>query len=584
MKIKRFFASEMREAIRQVKEELGADAVILSNNKVDGGIELVAAIDYDEEAVKRSVNTEPKTKYASGEQAANQRPAMASQKKPAQEKRKPSIFSRIKKQKVTSRLEDSIEDDVISFSNRHQTEQKQAVKAKDFSSILKQSTSQRASSKNRHSTRGHKKALDSNHNVYSKPSMQDRKQPYISDVSNYTEYDYDDYQENENLGDDTYPFDYESLVNEEMARVQRKDGVHKKNKAWDMDDFYSDGIQQSHKNKKTMTSQTSNKRQNSKKKVEWVQDPALVSMQEEIKSLRGILENQLSGLAWGDFARRHPHRAELLSRLYRLGIKSSLGEKLVKQLKNKNSLEDSWRSLLGIISRNIPMTDCDLIDEGGIIALVGPTGVGKTTNIAKMAARYTLKYGAKNLALVTTDSYRVGAHEQLKTYGRILGVPVYVADDENELKQVLSRLADKQLILIDTAGMSHRDLRLAQQLTMLRQSHDKMKILAVLSAAAQNLAMDEVIKAFNASELDGCIASKIDESTSIGGIISVLMENQLQLNYISDGQKVPEDLHVANATDLLKQALEMVREHPVQIKTDELAMSYSGGGLAHAFV
>ena len=375
-------------------------------------------------------------------------------------------------------------------------------------------------------------------------------------------------------------------MNDEKARLQRKKRLLEDQQFNELEDFYEAVPAAKRKvNNKSRQSNTTqkNKRAKSRSKVEWVEDPAITSMHEEIKSLRDILENQLSSLAWGDFARRHPHRAELLSRLYKLGIKASVGEALVKQIKNSDSLEDSWRALLSAISRNIPIVGFDPIDEGGIISLVGPTGVGKTTNIAKVAARYTLKYGAKNLALITTDSYRVGAHEQLKTYGRILGVPVYVADDESELKQVLSRLDDKKLILIDTAGMSHRDIRLAEQLNMLRKSHDKIKILAVLSATSQNLSMDEVIKAFKVSGLDGCIASKVDESTSIGGIISILIENQLQLYYISDGQKVPEDLHLANATDILKQALGMVREHPIQVRSDELAMSYSGDGLARVF-
>ena len=561
MKIKRFFAAEMREAIRLVKEELGADAVILSNNKVDGGIELVAAIDYDEAAVQRSVNT------ALTSETKKQRPAMP-------KKSRSALSARVKKQKITDRLEDAIEDDVISFSGDYPGSQKKSTKPSPFASLLKQSKTNMSARKTKNRTQSITEK--SSQDVLEKLSFQDRKQPYIS-----TDADADKSPE------DDHPFDYESLVNDEKARLQRKKRLLEDQQFNDLEDFYAPGLQADkrktdNKNFQSSSSQN-NKKLNSRNKIEWVEDPAITSMHEEIKSLRDILENQLSGLAWGDFARRHPHRAELLSRLYRLGIKSSVAENLVKQIKNSDSLEDSWRALLSAISRNIPMVDYDPIDEGGIIALVGPTGVGKTTNIAKVAARYTLKYGAKNLALITTDSYRVGAHEQLKTYGRILGVPVYVADDENELKQVLSRLDDKKLILIDTAGMSHRDIRLAEQLNMLRQSHDKIKILAVLSAASQSLTMDEVIKAFKVSGLDGCIASKIDESTSIGGIISILIENQLPLYYISDGQKVPEDLHLANATDLLKQALGMVREHPLQVRSDELAMSYSGDGLARAF-
>lgn len=550
MKIKRFFATEMREAIRQVKDELGADAVILSNNKVAGGIELVAAIDYDEEAVHRSLDAE--------------RQELRQEQATAPKKKKRSVFAKVKKQKTTGRLEDSIQDDVISFSSQPPTLQQEVSRNSGFADLLKQTTQQQQHTHRAKSAGAlQRESVAEQQSVYSQQSVTERKQPFISDFDHFADDSTEEYTE-----EDSYPFDYESLVKEEQRRARSHTAQAEK------EDLFAH-----RKATKSKPAQVKASR-----KVEWVQDPALTSVQEEIKSLRGILENQLSGLAWGNFSRDNPHQAELLSRLYRLGLKSTLSEKIVKQLKSPqdDSLEDSWRKVLSIIARNIPVADNDLLDEGGIIALVGPTGVGKTTNIAKLAARFTLKYGAKNLALVTTDSYRVGAHEQLKTYGRILGVPVYVANDEDELKQVLSRLDDKQLVLVDTAGMSHRDLRLTQQLSMLRHSHDSIKILAVISASTQTLAMDEVIKTLNAKELDGCIASKVDESTSIGGIISILIENKLQLNYISDGQKVPEDIHRANTTDILKQALEMVRQHPVSVKTDELAMSYSAGDLARA--
>ncbi|WP_198263316.1 flagellar biosynthesis protein FlhF [sulfur-oxidizing endosymbiont of Gigantopelta aegis] len=590
MKIKRFFAAEMRDAICQVKDELGADAVILSNNKVDGGIELVAAIDYDEEAVHRSLNSRESN---SREQA----PQMSSRdswqhdesryQEQVPQKKKRSVFAKVKKpslnkQEPSAKFADAIQDDVISFS--HQASQRnvqqspEQAQKRGFADLLKQSSGDQSSALKTKKVAQHSSKYSSKHSpkhspqdVYRKQAINERKQPFISDFDDDS-FDTERFEEptiGESAAESSYPFDYESLVKEEERRSQPKDN--------DFFSMHETPVQ----SKRSVHSIPAKK---GSKKVQWVEDPAMTSMQAEIKSLRGILENQLSGLAWGNFSRSNPHQAELLSRLYRLGIKSSLSEKIVKQLKSEpdDSLEDNWRRVLSIIARNIPVPEEDLLDEGGIIALVGPTGVGKTTNIAKLAARFTLKYGAKNLALVTTDSYRVGAHEQLKTYGRILGVPVYVANDENELKQVLSRLEDKQLVLVDTAGMSHRDLRLTQQLSMLRHSHEKIKILAVLSASTQTLAMDEVIKTLNAKELDGCIVSKVDESTSIGGIISILIENKLQLNYISDGQKVPEDIHLANTTSLLKQALEMVRQHPVKVNSDELAMSYSGGGLAHA--
>ncbi len=565
MKIKRFFAADMREALRLVKDELGADAVILSNNKVSGGIELVAAIDYDEEAIKRQVGStglsEPQNRrtQAVGTPSANLNSSnqMAGRVKTQKKNKKRSVFSKVRKAAVTDKLEDSIEDDVIQFSHASVPAAEKPARQEGFSKLFKQAS-----------------GIRDTQDAYTQPSVQERRQPYISELQ----------QQPEPESEQQEAFDYQHLKGAKYNKASRE--TAEQNNDWDLDDFFADSgsvRKATEREKASSADRTKRSQKKVTEKVEWIQDPALTSMQEEIKSLRGILETQLSGLAWGDFSRRHPHRAELLSRLYRLGLKPSLSEELVKQLDATDSLEDSWRRLLTLIARSLPTSDNDLIDEGGVIALVGPTGVGKTTNIAKLAARFTLKYGAKDLALVTTDSYRIGAHEQLKTYGRILGTPVYVADDEQELKQVLARLDDKKLVLIDTAGMSPRDIRLTQQLTMLRRSYSGIKVLAVLSAAAQTLAMDEVISTFNAGELDGCIASKVDESTSIGGIISILIENRLHLNYISDGQKVPEDIHQANTKDFLKLALEMVRQHPVQVKTDELAMSYSAGGLSHAF-
>ncbi len=573
MKIKRFFAADMREALRLVKDELGADAVILSNNKVSGGIELVAAIDYDEEAIKRQAGStglsEPLNRraQAGGTPSAklNSRKQMEGQLKTQKKNNKRSVFSKVRKAAVTDKLEDSIEDDVIQFSHASVPAAEKPARQEVFSKLFKQASGSR-----------------DKQDAYTQPSVQERRQPYISELQPEPYGQSEPYEKPESELREA--FDYQHLKGAKHNKASRE--TAEQNNDWDLDDFFADSgsVRKSpQREKASSTARTKRSQKKAADKVEWIQDPALTSMQEEIKSLRGILETQLSGLAWGDFSRRHPHRAELLSRLYRLGLKSSLSEELVKQLDAADSLEDSWRRLLTLIARSLPTSDSDLIDEGGVIALVGPTGVGKTTNIAKLAARFTLKYGAKDLALVTTDSYRIGAHEQLKTYGRILGAPVYVADDEQELKQILARLDDKKLVLIDTAGMSPRDIRLTQQLTMLRRSYSDIKVLAVLSAAAQTMAMDEVISTFGADELNGCIASKVDESTSIGGIISILIENRLHLNYISDGQKVPEDIHQANTKDFLKLALEMVRQHPVQVKTDELAMSYSAGGLSHAF-
>ncbi|HKJ75843.1 MAG TPA: flagellar biosynthesis protein FlhF, partial [Gammaproteobacteria bacterium] len=203
-------------------------------------------------------------------------------------------------------------------------------------------------------------------------------------------------------------------------------------------------------------------------RIEWTQEPTLVAMREEIKTLRGMLEGQLSGLAWGETARNHPLQAKLLERLLRLGLSPNLCRELTDEVEFANDGEHNWRQALGLLARRVPVTGDDILTQGGVVAVVGPTGVGKTTTVAKLAARYTLRHGRNRVALVTTDSYRIGAHQQLKTYGRILGVPVHVANDAEELQRTLEGLQDKELVLIDTAGMSQRDMRLSEQLGVLR--------------------------------------------------------------------------------------------------------------------
>ncbi|MFW6191077.1 MAG: AAA family ATPase, partial [Thiohalospira sp.] len=185
----------------------------------------------------------------------------------------------------------------------------------------------------------------------------------------------------------------------------------------------------------------------------------------------------------------------------------------------------------------------DVMAQGGVVALVGPTGVGKTTSVAKIAARYAMRHGYDQVALVTTDSYRIAAHEQLRTYARILGVPVRVANDADELRTTLDNLADRSLVLIDTAGMSQRDRRLAEQFHTLVTGAPTVQTYAVLAANTQPGGLEETVHAFRGAELDGCVLTKIDESTGLGPALSTIIDQSLPLAFLSDGQRVPEDLH-----------------------------------------
>jgi len=316
--------------------------------------------------------------------------------------------------------------------------------------------------------------------------------------------------------------------------------------------------------------------------VSWSQDPAIVSMQEEIRQLRGLLENQLAHLAWGDLDRREPLHTDVMRRLRNMELSTSLIEQLSAPAVHARDEAHAWQLALAEFSATLPVADNDLLDEGGIVALVGSTGVGKTTSIAKLAARYVLRHGQRHVALVTTDSYRIGAHEQLMTYGRLLGIPVQVASDHNELRSTLNSLSDKRLVLIDTAGMSQRDVRLTEQFTTLADSGIPIRTLLVLSATLHPSVLEETVRAFSAVPVDGAILTKLDEATSIGGVLSVVIKQGLPLMFTTNGQRVPEDMQPARAQDLVQQAAQLALSE--KLPGDSLMAEQFGGLRTHVSV
>ena len=405
MKIKRFFAPDIRQALRQVKSTLGPDAVILSNKKVDGGIELVAAMDYDESAIAES----------------------EAQAAVAEE----------------------------SYSHR-------------------------------------RKRVD--HVRSSQPSAE--KEPH-----------------------------------------QRPTAAAKK--------------------------------------VEWSQDPLLADMRKEMQELRRMMENELSELTWRDMGKHRPITQDNFRRLMSVGLDADICRRLAHYAEDACTIEEAWRRATSHLAQELPVLEEELIEMGGALALVGPTGVGKTTTIAKLAARFCLRHGNRQLALITTDNFRVGAEEQLNNYGRILDVPIRSVSNVDELNTGLNSFSRKRLVLIDTAGMSQRDLQISERLALLSQGNHPVRTILTLSATTQRTALANAVKAFSVASPEACIVTKMDEAGSLGGVISTILDANIPLAYTTDGQRVPEDIHRARVLSMVSTAVSMAQEN---VSDDVLALALGGGG------
>ncbi len=318
-------------------------------------------------------------------------------------------------------------------------------------------------------------------------------------------------------------------------------------------------------------------------KLEKKQDASTLNkIQDELKGLRNIMEAPLMQFAWGETGRVKPLYANLLKQLMSLGLSSKLSQSIAKRTATQGLTKHSWLESLKLLAKLVPIDDEDILTNGGVISLIGPTGVGKTTTIAKLAARFALKHGRRGITLITTDNYRIGAHEQLRTYGRILGVPVHVATDAAELKCLLKEArvktedSEHQLTLIDTAGICQKDIRLGEQLTTLNLTGMNIKNYLVLSATGQLNLQDEVIRSFKKLKLNGCMLTKIDEAASLGEVMSVLIQHDLPLHFVCDGQKVPDNLHQARGQLLVKEAVKLMRQTNKPPSSEELAYSFGG--------
>lgn len=463
MKIRRFLAGDMRQAIRQVREALGPDAVILSNKSVQGGVEIVAAVDLEQAAA-----------MAADMEAPIQHPEPA---RPGADPRDTAAVRPTRPTVAAVPTPDALSSEAGGFYRPQAAASRPATVA---------------------------------------PAA---KRPTTTPTS----------AEQPGARRATAP----TTVQPEATESQGED-----------------------------------------------QTVVIAEMRREMAELKTLMKNGLSELGWQSMGEHQPVRLELLRRLMTLGLSAEIAQGLAARI-NSDDPELAWRKALFHLAGELTMYEEDLLEQGGIVAVVGPTGVGKTTTIAKLAARFALRHGRRHLALVTTDNFRIGARDQLHTYGRILNVPVHSVANAEELETVLNSLSDRRLVLVDTAGMGQHDQRLHAQIRLLQKAGRQVRSLLALSATTEPMAMERAIQLFSDARPEACILTKLDEAASLGGALNALIRSGLPLAYVTDGQQVPEDLHIGRAHPLVTRAAELTQEHEVACDPTYLALAY-GSNLANA--
>ncbi|MFM4859760.1 flagellar biosynthesis protein FlhF [Aeromonas media] len=457
MKIKRFFAKDMRTALAEVKETLGPDAVIMSNKKVTGGVEIVAAVDYQSQVpgpkdapVRRQLNDESVNISSAGKQMTRSAPPKEQNEYYADTLA--ALLARQQKLNPTNPVGGNAAPGSWSANGGAGTQSAGLAAAASAPRTLAEQGQWGAAPEP------------------AKPKARPAPGPRAA---------------------------------QSAPRDQEMEGMRK-----------------------------------------------------EMASIRKLLEHQISGLMWQEVERREPMRALLIKELKKMGFDDAFADQLAGLIPEDMPIHQAMAQLAEVLTAQLKISEDDILRQGGAVALLGPTGVGKTTTIAKLAARFAMKYGAEQVALITTDNYRIGAHEQLQTYGRIMGCPVRQVRDAEELANALYQFRNRRLVLIDTAGVGQRDIRLTEQLdTLVKNAKVRIRSYLVMSATSQRRVMQEAVDHFRRIPLSGCILTKLDESLNLGEVINVCIQNALPISYITDGQRVPEDIQVANAALLVGAAM-----------------------------
>jgi len=302
-----------------------------------------------------------------------------------------------------------------------------------------------------------------------------------------------------------------------------------------------------------------------------------LDMMNELRSMKGLIEERFGALAFMEKLQRQPRQALLAQKLLDVGFSPALIRKMVDALPADAADENAWAA--GVLERNLLTNEHEMAleDQGGVYALIGSTGVGKTTTTAKIAAGFAARHGANQLGLITLDAYRVGAHEQLRAYGRILGVPVHTAHDRASLEDLLELLSGKKMVLIDTAGMAQRDGRTRELLEML--SHRSIQKLLVVDASSQGETIDDVIVSWKASQCKGVVLSKIDEAVKLAPALDALIRHKLKNIGVANGQRVPEDWHRLSSNALVHRAMKGGGSAAWRMDTQDVHLVFAHAGI-----
>jgi flagellar biosynthesis protein FlhF len=295
----------------------------------------------------------------------------------------------------------------------------------------------------------------------------------------------------------------------------------------------------------------------------------------ELRSLRLLLEKQVAALSWNEFSRREPLRVRVLKDLTELGVSRDIAISILNELPAVLSPEQAQRLPLGLLARRI-FTCPYPVEAGGFVMLVGPSGCGKTTLLGKLAASWTLEHDPTDVAIVSADEDRLGAHEQIRTVGRLLGIKVWETSSSRELIARLEALAHKRLVLIDTSGAASRGGEPLAMLKAVREAFPSMRCVAVLPASAQIGVLEASLENFKELAAQCCALTRLDEVACLGGTLSLLARTGLPLSCTSDGPRIPEDLRPARSHHLVVQATELARRSQSSVDEELLAHRYGG--------